>query len=436
MITSNRIISGLCSAAIALAVAAGPLATATVSTAVFAQEQAPVKPKTTKVQAMTKPTFDALTAAQAAIEAKNYPEAKRVLDQINLSEKLNEYERATIQQTYAYLYAEQENYPSAIEAFRKSIQLSNPDEGLGLPFAQVLQTMYNLGQLYMVVEQYQQAVNQLEQWRKMADPAAVNGNALALIATAYFQLENYDQTLVNIKQAIASTQDPKENWYQLQLAVYLERENYKDAATLLELLVVKFSGTRTYWIQLAAIYNELGRDKDSFAIFDAAYKMGFLTDEKDLVRLARLYMFNENPYKGAVVMDKGFKAKSVERTSENLEVIANAFFNSREYKKALPWLEEAAGKAKDGGLYMRLCQAQLQLNMNKDAEQSCDKAIDKGGLKDPGAVSLTKCIAQIEQKKWQSATASCNAALKSKDRAKDAQQWLKYIENRSAVALK
>ena len=61
------------------------------------------------------------------------------------SSDLNEYEKASMWMTYAYLYAEQENYLGAIDSFQNAIALSNPLEGVGLPPGQVLSTKYNLG---------------------------------------------------------------------------------------------------------------------------------------------------------------------------------------------------------------------------------------------------------------------------------------------------
>lgn len=432
--TKTSLFNGLCSAAIALAVAAGPLSVALYATGAAAQEKVdPPKPKTQKVQSMTKPTFDALTNAQKQIETKAYGEALVTLQAIEANQKINEYERASIYQTFAYLYAEQEKYKEAIDYFKKSIDVSKPAEGLGLPQAQVISTMYNLGQLYMVVEQYQQAVQQLEAWRKVAEN--VNAQGLAMLATAYYQSENMEKALELIKEAIAKAgAEPKEQWYQLQLAILLEKDRFAEAEKLLELIIPKFPSNRTYWLQLAAVYNELNKDKESFAIFAAAYQLGFLTEEKDVVRLARLYMFNENPYQGAMVMEKAFKSPSMPRNPENLEVLANAYFNAREYKKALPWLKEAAEKSPNGTLELRLCQAQLQLNAYKDAEDSCKGAIDKKGLKDEGAAWITVCISQIEQKKWAQARQSCTNAKGFKDKAKDADQWLNYINQRSKEA--
>jgi tetratricopeptide (TPR) repeat protein len=430
----TRLLNGLCTAAIAVMVAAAPLAVGVYAGDAVAQErQDPPKPKTQKVQAMTKPTFDALTAAQQQIETKQYPAALTTLQAIDANQKINEYERASIYQTFAYLYAEQEKYKEAIDYFKKSIDISKPNEGKGLPLAQVVSTMYNLGQLYMVVEQYQQAVQQLEAWRKVAEN--VNSQGLAMLATAYYQSENMDKALELIKEAIAKAgNEPKEQWYQLQLAILLEKDRYPEAEKLLEMIIPKWPGNRTYWMQLAAVYNENNKDKESFAIFAAAYQLGFLTDEKDMVRLARLYMFHENPYQGAMVMEKAFKANGVQRNPENLEVVANAYFNAREYKKAIPWLKEAADKAANGTLEMRLCQAQLQLNAFKDAEEACKGAIEKKGLKDEGAAWITLCIVQIEQKKWGTARESCVRARGFKDKANDADQWLKYIDQRSKEA--
>jgi len=397
------------------------------------ERDGPIKPKTKRVQAMNKPAYEALTAAQAAIEIKDYLEADRVLREALAIRRINEYEQASVWQTYAYLYAEQENYLGAIDAFRRSIDVSDPEQGKGLPYAQVVQTMYNLGQLYMVIERFQDAVNMLERWRQVAE--SVTSPSLALIATAYFQLENYDRAIPLIIEAIDISPNPREQWYQLLLAMYFEKEDYPRAGELLEVMVGLFPTVKTYWMQLAAIYGELEREKESFSVFVMAHKQGFFLEDREFVRLARLYMFHDNPIKGADVMKECFDKKICPRNSENLEVLANAQFNSREYEGAIGPLKEAALKSKKGKLSLRLGQAYLQSEEWKESEIAFEQALKKTGLTavEKGELWMLLGIAELEQKKYQQAIGSMQQATTFKKTKDDATKWIRFIQQQVAA---
>ncbi len=403
--------------------------------AALAQEDAPAeKPKTVKVQAMKKPTFDRLTAAQEAIELKDYVRAETELRAGLAIEDANEYEKASVYMTYAYLYAEQENYNGAINAFQNAINLSNPAEGIGLPAGQVLSTKYNLGQLYMVVERYQDAIRTLEEWRREAE--TVNATALVLLANAYFQTEQYRTAIPLVVQAIDMEPEPREQWYQLLLAAYFELEDYVNGADLLEVMVDYFSTKKTYFLQLAALYGELNKEKESFSVLVMADKQGFLTEESELVRLARMYMFHETPIKAAEVMERGFKNESIKRTPDNLEILANAYFNAREFNKAIPPLKEAADRSDEGKLSYRLGQAYLQDEKWSDAEKWLQSALDKKGLdeNDKGMIWMLTGIAQLERERYTAAKRSMQRATDFKNTKSDAQKWMRFLDQKIATA--
>lgn len=401
----------------------------------FAQEEAaPEKPKTIKVQSMKKPTFDRLTAAQEAIELKDYATAEIQLREGIADDKTNEYEKASIWMTYAYLYAEQENYPGAIEAFQNAINLSRPEEGIGLPAGQVLSTKYNLGQLYMVVERYQDAIRTLEEWRTQVE--TVNAGALVLLSNAYFQTEQYRKAIPLITEAIDMEPEPREQWYQLLLAAYLELEDYVNGADLLEVMVDLFPTKKNYFLQLAALYGELGKDKESFAVLVMADKQGFLTEESELVRLARMYMFHETPIKAAEVMERGFKSGQIEQVPDNLETLANAYFNSRDFNKAIPPLERAAKMSDEGKLSYRLGQAYLQEEKWAEAETALAQALDKKGISDDdeGMIWMLMGITQLERDRFTASKRSMQRAARFKNTKSDAEKWIRFLDQKIATA--
>lgn len=432
---SKLALGGLVSFAILFGATGQDFSTPTFTGTAVAQENAPAeKPKTVKVQAMRKPTFDRLTAAQEAIELKDYATADIQLREILADDKTNEYERASAHMTYAYLYAEQENYRGAIGAFQSAISLSNPDEGVGLPRGQVISTKYNLGQLYMVVEQYQDAIRVLEEWRREAE--TVNAAALVLLSNAYFQTEQYRTAIPLVIEAIDMEPEPREQWYQLLLAAYFELEDYVNGADLLEVMVDLFPTKKTYFLQLAALYGELGKDDESFAVLVMADKQGFLTEQSELVRLARMYMFHETPIKAAEVMQRGFSSETIERTPDNLEILANSYFNSREFDKAIPPLREAANRSDEGDLSYRLGQAYLQNEQWADAEKTLQAALDKKGLSDndKGMIWMLTGISQLERERYSVAMRSMRRAAEFRNTRSDAQKWMRFLEQKIATA--
>jgi tetratricopeptide (TPR) repeat protein len=403
-------------------------------TASLAQDAKPEKPKTVRVQAMKKPTYDRLTAAQEAIELNDYATADIQLREALADQRTNEYEQATIWMTYAYMYAEQENYNGAIDAFQNAINLSNPDKGLGLPAGQVISTKFNLGQLYMVVERYQDAIRILEEWRREVE--TVHASALVLLANAYFQIEQFQTAIPLVIEAIDLEPEPREQWYVLLLAAYFELEDYVAGANLLEVMVDLFPTKKAYFLQLAAIYGELERETESFAVMVLADKQGFLTDESELVRIARMYMYQETPIKAAEIMNRGFKSEVIKRTPENLEVLANAYFNSREFTAAIPPLKEAADRSKEGKLSYRLGQAYLQDEKWADAEKALAQSLDKKSLSksDEGMVWMLIGITQLERERFTAARRSMQRATKYKNTVSDAQKWIRFINQRIALA--
>ncbi|MFL2769527.1 MAG: tetratricopeptide repeat protein [Rhodospirillaceae bacterium] len=432
----RSVIGGLVSCIILFSYSGGPviLPGLSVGVALAQEEKKPEKPKTVKVQAMKKPTYERLTAAQEAIELKDYATADIQLREALADQKTNEYEKASVWMTYAYLYAEQENYNGSITAFLNAISLSNPDEGTGLPRGQVISTKYNLGQLYMVVERYQDAINILEEWRREAE--SVNSGALVLLANAYFQLERYRTAIPLVIEAIDLEPEPREQWYQLLLAAYFELEDYVSGKDLLEIMVDLFTTKKAYFIQLAALYGELDRDEESFAVLVMADKQGFLTEESELVRLARMYMFQETPIKAAEVMNRGFKNEVVKRNSENLEILANAYFNSREFAKAIPPLKEAADRSDKGKLSYRLGQAYLQDEEWTKAEDALSKSLDKKGMSesDEGMAWMLIGITQLERERYTAARRSMVRSQRFKNTKSDAGKWIRFLDQKIATA--
>jgi tetratricopeptide (TPR) repeat protein len=215
------------------------------------------------------------------------------------------------------------------------------------------------------------------------------------------------------------------------MALYYEKRNYEEIANVVEQLVVRFS-SRTYWVQLSAVYSELGRDEDSLAVMELAYEQDFLESDNQLRRLAQMYLFHQVPYYAAKVVEKGLASEQIEADEEAYELLANSWLSAREYDKALSPLARAAALSQGGDLYVRLAHVRIEREEWNEARNALSSAIDKGDLRHPGNAHLLLGIANYSAKRPNAAKSAFRQARNYDDSKKSADQWLRHISREEA----
>ncbi|MFA7555966.1 MAG: hypothetical protein WCY88_17110 [Spongiibacteraceae bacterium] len=392
----------------------------------FAQDGESAEPerKTKRTQAMNNKVYEQLQAAQEAVEAKDVAGALEILNDLkNGRRKLNDAEMANVLNMDAFIYYGKEDYPNAIKAYASIIKLPEAPEGT------VIQARYSLAQLYFVTEDYKKGVESLLDWFKVTD--APTASAYMLLSQGQYQLKDYDQALKNVEIAINMYKEkgkvPKENWYGLQRFLYYEKENYRKVVEILNELLTHYP-KKQYWLQLSGMYSELKDERQQLNAMETAYVQGMLDQEKELINMASLFLLNEVPYKAGKVLDKGIKEKVIEPTSKNLELLGNSWRAAQEIKKAIPEMAKAASKSDSGDLWARLCNVYLDNDEFKQAVESCDKALQKGGVKRPDTAYLVKGMAHYNLKQYKSAQSAFEKAAKDKRSKEYADQWMKYMK--------
>lgn len=377
-------------------------------------------PETKKVQAVREWAFKRLAAAQEALGAEDYPTAAAALQEMADSTRLNEHETALMHQTWAYYWSAKEDYKKSIESFEAALATG------GLPTAVELSVRYNIGQLYIVTERYREGIRMLEEWLALTEQPTAD--VYILLANAWVQLDDYKTALPLAEKAVAmSANNPREGWLRLLLALDFQLERYPEAAEVLEDLASLWP-KKTYWMQLSSVYGQLQQDAKSLTALEVAYLEGYLTDNRELVRLAQMYLYQEIPYKAAIVLQKGFEDEFVESNEKNWELLANSWIRAQELKRALPPLERAATLSKDGSLYMRIGQIHVEAEQWGEAARALDTAIEKGGLDNEGLANLLLGIAHYNKGNRSSARNAFNRAARFEKTKKSARQWLRHLE--------
>jgi tetratricopeptide (TPR) repeat protein len=354
------------------------------------------------------------------IAKKSYQQAQQKLESILSDIKKGEYEHAFVLKSLSSVHALKGRYSKAAELLAQSIDLKV------MPEEEEQRAILNLGQLYMATEQYAKAIKTLEPWLKTHTNLDMQINVL--VANAYTQLKHYRKALPYIKKAIRQSKKPKESWYQLNLALYYELEEYTPATDILKILISSYPDKQTYWQQLSSIYQQVKQYKKALSVKDLAYKKGFITAEKEILELANLFLFIGSPFKAAKLIEQEINQKRIKHISKNWEILANAWTMAKEFDHAIKALEIASDLNSKGSLYLQLGQLYVEQEKWSQAIKSLNNALNKGGLKNTGSAHLLLGMSYYELNDLEKANKSLLKATKYNKSKKAARQWAEYIK--------
>jgi len=311
-----------------------------------------------KQQKVRGPTYHFLTKVHSLMAEEKYTLALNRIDDFFHRVEHIALERALLNQTRVYILLAQENYADAI------IIIENILAENALPDSSNNDLRYNLAQLYMQNNAYQKAIVQLNIYLQTSDHKNVS-NAHALTAYAHYSLNSYKAAIRHLNKAIAQFESEpdqphkkaSETWYQLLLASYYELKNFPDAGELLFRMVAIFPNNSLYWQQLSSVKLFLDEKQTALASLEVQSQISSPMGD-DLLRLARLNIYLNEPINAANILLPALKNKKIKASSENYTLAADSLILAREYKEALEVLKAASNLAPDN-LRLKLRYAEL-----------------------------------------------------------------------------
>ena len=378
-----------------------------------------------KVPAMRNRVYSQLARAQKLADEGVKIAGFDVLDEVKERlDSLNSYERAMLWNFYAFMYYGNEDISSAIEHFELVIKEE------AIPDSLYLSTLYSLAQLSMQQQNYQQALNYLQQWQTN-NSKALTAQQHIMFAQVYYQDKQFDQVIPQVEQAIALAKQNnaaiKENWLILQRASYYELKQPEKVVAVMEQLVRLFDKPE-YWLQLAGMYGEVAEEEKQLAVMEASWQAGHITKASEVMTLAQLYRFHQVPYKAAVLLEQAIADGTVVASEKSLEALAQAYVAAKEDEKALPILIKASEIADTGKFDVQLAQAYLNLERWQEAINAANRALLRGQITRTGDMHLVIGMAQFNLQAFDEALIAFTQAQKIPQSAKTAKQWFHYVE--------
>ena len=364
-----------------------------------------------------------LVEVQELIQSERPQKALTQLRALATNTELSPYEAALVQQTLGYAHAGLEQYDQAVTAFQKSLA----GEALQPDNAQIVR--YNLAQMLIITERYEEGAHILEKW--LANEENPSPQAHVSLAQAYMHLKRYAPAEQHIRKAIGETTTFHESWYQLLVVVQIEQKKFSQAASTLQQLLGQYPEKKTYWQQLSQIYGQEEKHKRAVSTLAMAYKLGIL-NEREALQVVQYYLHLGLPYKAADLLADGLKKKIVQDADANRALLVTCLLHARESQRALDVLEQSAQSTQTGRVDLQRAEILVQLERWPEVATTVSEGLRKGGLANTGKAFMLLGIAEYRSGKLDESKAAFSEAAAHKPSAKQARQWLRLIEQESA----
>jgi tetratricopeptide (TPR) repeat protein len=256
-----------------------------------------------------------------------------------------------------------------------------------------------------------------------------------VIATSFVEMERYTDALPYVRKAIQKSEEPKEGWYMLELAIHFEKQDFRAAVALLRKMVQFWPDSGKYWDMLASAYLELKQDKNALDTLMVAYTNGMIDDSTRIMTVVQLNMVLDIPYTAGVILDREMESGRIDTNKKNLDILLQAWLSSKEYKKAMVTLDRLTPYVEDGSYQMRKAGIHNELGEWALVVSSVEKALGMG-VDDPADAHMLAGMAYTELKQFDNALASfrrCRDAGDNKQR-QNANAWISFVQDKIAVA--
>ena len=281
----------------------------------------------------------------------------------------NAYERAITLRLLADLLIGTDD-ARAMDTLRQVIELD------GLNNNDHYNTMLALAQMQVGQDDYSGAVATLD--RMIAETKTDKPEPAVLRGSALYNLERYDEAIA-VLEPVVKAHPERADWNQLLMATYSEAGRTADAAALAEQIASATPGDKRAQLNLASVYLQADDYPNAIAVYERLRGAGELTEEREYNNLAALYLNTDGGEANAItVLNDGLEKGVLAGDYKTYSLLAQAYYFTDQYDKAIEFYGKAAPLAEDGSAYLNL--AKVLANEGRDAESktAAQKALDKG----------------------------------------------------------
>lgn len=370
---------------------------------------------------LSESAYKKITQIQKLTQKKNYSKALELINKVKMKDQ-RDIDLAYLLQNEGYIYVSLNKYKNAIKSFEKMNHLNVMGE------KSYLNTIFNLAQLNMSIENYKRSINYLTIW--ISKSKKKKAKAYLMLGQNYALINRHKNAVPNIKKAIVLQKKLKKrvpiSWHELLFSNYYTIKDYKGAVNTLHTLLKIEPKKKNYWIYLSQIYTLQKQTKKALSFLEQAYNLNIL-NEQDIIHFSKFLSQKGLYYKAAKLLDKHIKSKKLKANTKNLELVFEQYFNAKEYKSAIVVLDRLSKKAKKSKYYLQKARIYSLLHNHKEAIKSYEMALKDKTLKDYFKANLELSYLYYEIKEHEKCKICLNIASKNKSTKKVAVNFLQQL---------
>ena len=185
-------------------------------------------------------------------------------------------------------------------------------------------------------------------------------------------------------------------------------------ADIVKQMINRWPDDTQLWAAWASMLANGGREKEAFEVSKMLYLGGAYTSEQELTKVVQYYSYYDMPYQAAQILEREMNAGRIQKSSDKLVELSNLLRQSREYKRAIPVLEQAAAASGTAKLYADLGEALFNEGQCSKSEGAFKKAMELGFDQGKAWVLIANCRYDSAAKE---ARIQCNMSKEQKQAA-------------------
>jgi hypothetical protein len=304
---------------------------------------------------------------------QKFPETRTLADEILANSAANAYDKSLAAQLASQAAYQADDNAAAKKYLQQVLELG------GLDNNGHYQSMLMLGQLQIQDDETAAGLATLDKY--FAETKSTKPEELIIKGQALYQLERYQEAIPVLKQAIAGSTEPKDNWNQLLMAAMSEAGQTGEAVAQAEAIAKRNPDDKKAQMNLASMYMQADQMDKAAVIMDTLYKGGKLTDEREYKQLYSIYANTENKEKEVItVINDGLQKGILKPDYQVYLALAQAYYYSdpQQADKAIEAWQKAAPLSKDGETYLNLARVLHAEGRIPEAKTAAQQALAKG----------------------------------------------------------
>jgi post-segregation antitoxin (ccd killing protein) len=331
-----------------------------------------------KKQEISRVIAKEMTAAQKALQAQQWQEALKNLEEAETKSGLNAFDKKTIYNFKGFADIKLNNLKAAQGEFEKALATgaATPEETTSMT-----RTLFGIA---ASTQQYQKTI---DYGKTMVDNGTATNDNLAIIAQSYYLLKDCKDSGIWADKAIAAArkagETPKENLFLFKLQCASDAGDTPGMDAVLTDLI-KLNNKTTYWNTLLRIERQDERDDhNTLMIYRIMYNTNSMNADTDYIEMAQLLGDAALPGEAAAVLDKAMssgviKDEHKERTNRLLTALKTRADSD---KKGLPQEQTEANKSSAGELSVKLGEVYYGFGDYQKAADAINQGLQKGQIK-------------------------------------------------------